>query len=190
MSCRLQSALTNSCISTFLFGHSLQYVPRLNSAGRFSKSLTWLGSVRAHTCSIHCSALSILFSCQSTSLCSFDSILQWILGILHRIQICFDLLHLVSFFPVFQLADDPEDAYNELQFQLLWELLAQNGVSLTLTRWLVAALQERKVVIRLGNLISTTQKFTMGLPQATPTPPPPSTLTSPQYKFTQRDWRI
>ena len=45
------------------------------------------------------------------------------------------------------------------------ELLVQYGVSLTLTRWLVAALQERKVAIRLGNWISTPQQLTMGLPQ-------------------------
>ena len=39
------------------------------------------------------------------------------------------------------------------------------GVSLTSTRWLAAALQERKVAILLGNWIFTPQQLTMGLPQ-------------------------
>ena len=38
------------------------------------------------------------------------------------------------------LAVDLEDAYNRVQFTLLMELLVQYGVSLTLTRWLAAAL--------------------------------------------------
>ena len=45
------------------------------------------------------------------------------------------------------------------------ELLVQYGVSLTFTRWLAAALQERKVAMRLGNWISTPQQLTMGLPR-------------------------
>ena len=49
------------------------------------------------------------------------------------------------------VAADLEDAYNRVQFKLLMELLVQYGVSLTLTRWLAAALQERKVAMRLGN---------------------------------------
>ena len=56
------------------------------------------------------------------------------------------------------------------QLKLLMELLVQYGVSLTLTRWLAAALQDRKVAVRLGNWISTSP-LTTGLPQA---PPPPS----------------
>ena len=39
------------------------------------------------------------------------------------------------------VAVDLEDAYNKVQFKLLMELV-QHGVSLTLTRWLAAALQE------------------------------------------------
>ena len=49
------------------------------------------------------------------------------------------------------VAVDLEDAYNRVQFKLLMEVLVQKGVSLTLTRWLAAALQERKVAMRLGN---------------------------------------
>ena len=63
------------------------------------------------------------------------------------------------------MAVDLEDAYNRVQFQLLMELLMQCGVSLTLTRWLAAALLERKVAIRLENWISTPQQLTMGLSQ-------------------------
>ena len=66
---------------------------------------------------------------------------------------------------------DLEDAYNRVQFKLLMELLRQYGVSLTLTRWLAAALQEREVAIRLGNWISTPQQLAMGLPQGSPLSP-------------------
>ena len=38
-----------------------------------------------------------------------------------------------------------EDVYNRVQFKLLMELLVQYGVILTLTRWLAAALQERRL---------------------------------------------
>ena len=69
------------------------------------------------------------------------------------------------------VAIDLEDAYNRVQFKLLMELLRQYGVSLTLTRWLAAALQERKVAMRLGNWISTPQQLTMGLPQGSPLSP-------------------
>ena len=62
------------------------------------------------------------------------------------------------------VAVDLEAAYNRVQFKLLMELLVQYGVSLTLTEWLAAALQERKVATRLGNWISTPQQLTMGLP--------------------------
>ena len=58
-----------------------------------------------------------------------------------------------------------------LQFKLLMELLWQYGVSLTLTRWLAAALQERKAAMRLGNWISTPQQLTMGLSQGSPLSP-------------------
>ena len=63
------------------------------------------------------------------------------------------------------VAVDLEDAYNTVQFKLLMELLVQYGISLTLTRWLTAALQEKKVAMRLGNWISKPQQLTMGLPQ-------------------------
>ena len=63
-------------------------------------------------------------------------------------------------------AVDLEDAYNRVQFRLLMELLGQYSVSLMLKRWLPAALQERKVAMRLGNWISTPQQLTMGLPQS------------------------
>ena len=69
------------------------------------------------------------------------------------------------------VAVDLEDAYNRVQFKLLMELLRQYDVSLTLTRWLAAALQERKVAMRLGNWISTPQQLTMGLPQGSPLSP-------------------
>ena len=59
------------------------------------------------------------------------------------------------------LAVDLEDAYNRVQFKLLMEHLVQYGVSLTLTRWFAAALQQRKVAMRLGNWISTPQQLTM-----------------------------
>ena len=75
-----------------------------------------------------------------------------------------------------------------LQFKLLIELHEKYLVSLTFTRWLAAALQERKVAMRLGNWISTPQQLTVGLPQAPsprpspsphPAPPPPPTHPSP-----------
>ena len=61
-----------------------------------------------------------------------------------------------------------EDACNRVQFKLLMELLVQYGVSLTLTRWLAAALQERKVVMQLEKW---TQQQTVGLPQGSPLSP-------------------
>ena len=66
------------------------------------------------------------------------------------------------------VAVDLEDAYNRVQFKLLLELLRQYDVSWTLTRWLAAALQERKVAMRLGNWMSTPQQLTIGLPQVSP----------------------
>ena len=57
----------------------------------------------------------------------------------------------------------------------------QYGVSLTLTRWLAAALRERKVAMRLGNWISTPQITT---DNGTSTrPPPPSPLPLPPHPF-------
>ena len=73
--------------------------------------------------------------------------------------------------PFVSVLEDLEDAYNRVQFKLLMELLRQYGVSLTLTRWLAAALQERKVAMRLGNWISTPQQLTVGLPQGSPLSP-------------------
>ena len=58
-----------------------------------------------------------------------------------------------------------------MQFKLLMELLGQYDVSLTLTRWLAAALQEKKVAMRLENWIPTSQQLTMGLPQGSPLSP-------------------
>ena len=49
------------------------------------------------------------------------------------------------------VAVDLEDAYSREQFKLLIELLVQYGVSLTPTKWPKAALNERKVAMRLGN---------------------------------------
>ena len=69
------------------------------------------------------------------------------------------------------MAVDLEDACNRVHFKLLVELLVQYGVSLTLTRWLAATLQERKVAMRLGNWISTPHQLTMGLPQGFPLSP-------------------
>ena len=50
-------------------------------------------------------------------------------------------------------------------------LLVQYGVSLTLSRWLEAALHERKVAMQLLNWISTPQQLKMGLPQGSPLSP-------------------
>ena len=69
------------------------------------------------------------------------------------------------------VALDLEDACKRVQFKLLMELHVQYGVSLTLTRRLVAALQERKVAMRLGIWISTPQQLTKGLPQGSPLSP-------------------
>ena len=69
------------------------------------------------------------------------------------------------------MAVDLDDAYNRMQFKLLMEIFVQYGVSLTLTRWPAAALQEKKVAMRLGNWISMPQQLTMGLPQGSPLSP-------------------
>ena len=69
------------------------------------------------------------------------------------------------------VAVDLEDACNRVPFKLLMELHVQYGVSLTLTRWLAAALQQRQIAKRLGNSISTPQQLTMGLPQGSPLSP-------------------
>ena len=66
---------------------------------------------------------------------------------------------------------DLEDAYNRVQIKLLMKLLVQYGVNLTFTRWLAAALQERKVAMRLGNWMPMPQHVTMGLPQDSPVSP-------------------
>ena len=63
---------------------------------------------------------------------------------------------------------DLEDGYKRVQFKRLMEPLVQYGVSLTLTRWLAAALQERMAALRLGNWKPTPQQLTMGLPQGSP----------------------
>ena len=83
------------------------------------------------------------------------------------------------------VAVDLTDEYNRVQFKLRMELLVQHGASLTLTRWLAAALQERKVAMRLGNWISTPQQLTMGLPQGSPHPTLPRPQSSTMSK--QRD---
>ena len=69
------------------------------------------------------------------------------------------------------VAIDLEDAYNRVQFSTLIELLQQNGVSATMTRWIAAALQTRTVVMRMGNWSSPTRNLTMGLPQGSPLSP-------------------
>ena len=63
------------------------------------------------------------------------------------------------------VAVDHEDAYNNVQFKLLVDLLIQYGVSLTLTRWVAGALLERTVVMQLGNWSSAPHQLTMGLLQ-------------------------
>ena len=63
------------------------------------------------------------------------------------------------------VAVDLEDVYNRAQFKLLMELLAQYGVILRLTRWLTAALQERKVVVGLHLHTPATDN---GTPQGSP----------------------
>ena len=49
----------------------------------------------------------------------------------------------------------------------------QYGVSVTPTKWLAAAFQERKVAKQLGNWISTPIQLTTGLPQGSPMSPAP-----------------
>ena len=62
-------------------------------------------------------------------------------------------------------AVDLRKAYHRVQFELLLELLVRYGVSLTLTLWLTAALQEKggHTTRKLGNWISTPQQLTIGL---------------------------
>ena len=60
--------------------------------------------------------------------------------------------------------------------QLLMEFLVQYDVSLPLTKWLAAALQERKVAMRLGNWISPTTDN--GTSTRLPTPSPSQVLYS------------
>ena len=69
------------------------------------------------------------------------------------------------------VAIDLEDAYNRVNFKLLIDLLQQYGVSLTITRWIAAAMLERTVVLRLGDWSSASLKLTMGLPQGSPLSP-------------------
>ncbi|NQZ78185.1 MAG: endonuclease/exonuclease/phosphatase family protein, partial [Ekhidna sp.] len=69
------------------------------------------------------------------------------------------------------VAIDLEDAYNKVQFTLLMELLLTYGVSNTMTRWIAAALQERTVVLRLGDWTSEPHTVSMGLPQGSPLSP-------------------
>ena len=53
------------------------------------------------------------------------------------------------------MAVDLEDAYIRVQFKPRMELFVQYGVSLTLTRWLAAALQESLFVCWLLNVPAT-----------------------------------
>ena len=69
------------------------------------------------------------------------------------------------------VAIDLEDAYNRVSFKLLIDLLLQYGVSMTITRWIAAAMLERTVVLRLGDWSSASLKLTMGLPQGSPLSP-------------------
>ena len=65
-----------------------------------------------------------------------------------------------------------EDAYNGVLFKLLMELLVYYGVSLILTRWLAAALQEKKLLCdsETRSPRSTTDNVT--LTKLFPTPSP------------------
>ena len=69
------------------------------------------------------------------------------------------------------VAIDLDDAYNRVQFKLLMDLLAQYGVSLTLTRWITGAHLERTVVMKLEHWTSATHQLTLGLPQDSPLSP-------------------
>ena len=78
-------------------------------------------------------------------------------------------------------AFDLEDADNRVHFKLLMELLVQYGVSLTRTRWLAAALQEKKgchATWKLDLHAPTTDNGTSIRlpPPPLPTPPVPSPL--------------
>ena len=67
--------------------------------GFFSQSLTCLHMLDWLFCLTH----PWLASCQSTPLVFFDSIVEWILEILHRTEIRVDLLHLMSCFHGWQV---------------------------------------------------------------------------------------
>ena len=71
----------------------------------------------------------------------------------------------------FAVAIDLEDAYNRVSYNHLIDLLQNYEVSLTLTRWIAAAIQERTVALRLGDWNSATHTLTMGLPQGSPLSP-------------------
>ena len=81
------------------------------------------------------------------------------------------------------LAVDLEDAYNREQFKLLMELLVQCGVSLMLTRWLAATIQELKVGMRPGNRISTPHNWRWDIYKALP-------WSTSSTKSTKSAWRI
>ena len=130
---------------------------------------------RAVVSQAHCTVCVSQGRCVTALKASFIGLLLQYWLILKTRDFHFLSLYLAQFidFPGGSLAVavDLEDAYNRVQFKLLMELLRQYGVSLTLTRWLAAALQERKVAMRLGNWISTPQQLTMGLPQGSPLSP-------------------
>ena len=71
----------------------------------------------------------------------------------------------------FAVAIDLEDAYNRVSYKHLIDLLQKYEVSLTLTRWIAAAIQERTVALRLGDWNSAIHTLTMGLPQGSPLSP-------------------
>ena len=69
------------------------------------------------------------------------------------------------------MAIDLAGSYNRVQFETLVDLLVRHKVSLTMTRWIAAALLERTVVLRLGDWATPPKQLTMGLPQGSPLSP-------------------
>ena len=74
------------------------------------------------------------------------------------------------------VAVDLEDVCNRARFKLVVALLVHYVVILTITRWLTATVQERKVAIRLRNWISTPQQLANGRSQGPLLSPVPKNL--------------
>ena len=66
---------------------------------------------------------------------------------------------------------DLEDAYNRVNFGRLVDCLLHFDVDVWLTRWVAAALMERKVVLRQGMRTSDPMAISPGLPQGSPLSP-------------------